>query len=478
MYPAAVDVVVDGELVAGKSTIEGTIIGIATDGSLSFEQGPPSTTLRFDDLPPGTKQLEVWLPNAGVTLLRAVRIDDGASATAPPADTRRRWIHYGSSISHCLEADRPTGVWPVVAARKADVALDSFGLAGQCQLDQLVARTIRDMPADLISMKVGINLVNGDTMRERTFVPAVHGFLDTVRDGHPDTPIVIVSPILCPVHEDHPGPTAAFGGSRIAAIERSPELSVGALTLQRIRALLADVVATRRSQGDEHLHLIDGRELFGEADLADLPDGLHPNSAGYARMGERFHALGLRGRRPLRVVGDSSAHWRRAPRGHKLVRRPRWTSHPPDTDHDAEGGAAHAHDLVAWALEVLVVRQLTDQVGGVRSGRRQEPAPDVGGVGQTGGQQTPADQRVPIAHRAQQDAGGGVVGLALRPEALGLDWGDEEGHPRGGSNGPGDDSSSVHRAILAVRRAACATRPRSSRPRAARRRCRGRRGGR
>ena len=291
VYPAAVDIVVDGALVAGQATIEGTIIGILPDGSLSFEQGPPSTTLRFEGLPAGTKQVEVWLPNAAVTVVRAVRIDDGATASASPADDRRRWAHYGSSISHCVEADRPTGVWPAVAARRAGVALESFGLAGQCQLDQLVARTLRDLPVDLISMKVGINVVNGDTMRERTFVPAVHGFLDTVRDGHPDTPIVIISPILCPAHEDHPGPTASVGVGKIGVIERSLELSVGALTLQRIRQLLTEVVATRRSLGDAHLHLIDGRELFGEADVDDLPDGLHPNSAGYARMGERFHAL-------------------------------------------------------------------------------------------------------------------------------------------------------------------------------------------
>ena len=51
------------------------------------------------------------------------------------------------------------------------------------------------------------------------------------------------------------------------------------------------MVAARRAAGDEHLHLLDGRELFGEDDLDDLPDGLHPNAAGYLRMGERFHTL-------------------------------------------------------------------------------------------------------------------------------------------------------------------------------------------
>ena len=32
----------------------------------------------------------------------------------------------------------------------------------------------------------------------------------------------------------------------------------------------------------------DTLDLFGAEDAADLPDDLHPNPAGYIRMGERF----------------------------------------------------------------------------------------------------------------------------------------------------------------------------------------------
>ena len=66
---------------------------------------------------------------------------------------------------------------------------------------------IRETPADLISLKIGINLVNTDLMRLRAFVPAVHGFLDSIREGHPDTPLLVISPIACPMHEATPGPS-------------------------------------------------------------------------------------------------------------------------------------------------------------------------------------------------------------------------------------------------------------------------------
>ena len=54
-----------------------------------------------------------------------------------------------------------------------------------------MARTIRDEPADGISMKVGVNVINFDSLRERAFRPALHGFVDTVRDGHPETPLLV-----------------------------------------------------------------------------------------------------------------------------------------------------------------------------------------------------------------------------------------------------------------------------------------------
>ena len=80
-------------------------------------------------------------------------------------DNRPRWLHHGSSISHGSIATHPTETWPVVAARLAGLDLVNLGLGGSALLDPFVARTIRDTPADLISLKLGINLVNQDLLR-------------------------------------------------------------------------------------------------------------------------------------------------------------------------------------------------------------------------------------------------------------------------------------------------------------------------
>ena len=289
--PAAFDLVVDGAVVDSQASESGHLIRIES-ATQRFDFLPgEATTIRFTNVPEnGSAAVELWLPQDAVVELRALRVSDGATVARREVRSRR-WVHHGSSISHCLEARRPTETWPTIAARRAGVDLLNLGFGGQCMLDQMVARTIRDVPADLISVKAGINIVNGDTMRERTFGPALHGFLDTVRDGHPTTPLVLVSPIVCPIVEDHPGPTVPGRDGQFATAARSAELSVGALTLERMRAIEAEVVDARRNAGDPNLHLVDGLALFGADDATDLYDGLHPTADGYLRIGERFHSL-------------------------------------------------------------------------------------------------------------------------------------------------------------------------------------------
>ena len=279
---------IDGELWAARSDLGNTIV-LDPDNPGEFElQRGPEDTFWFEGLPAGMKRCEVWLPHNAFVELRGLVIEDGASVRRAEPEARPRWIHYGSSISHCMEADEPGLVWPAVAARQAGVALQSLGFGGQCHLDQFVARTIRDSDADVISIKTGINIVNADSMRDRVFAPALHGFLDTIREGKPDTPIMVVSPIYCPSAEDHPGPTLPNAEGKFVTVQGHREIRFGCMSLTRVRKLIIDVVERRRAAGDANLHYLDGLSLFGEADAQDLPDDLHPNPAGYIRMGERF----------------------------------------------------------------------------------------------------------------------------------------------------------------------------------------------
>lgn len=287
------DLVVDGDLVAQATAPGGDVITVdLTTGEVDLRAGEP-VTVRFDGLGGHAKDLELWLPWNETTELVDLRAD---APVEPVALSHPVWVHHGSSISHGSDAASPTATWPALAARLGGRELVNLGFAGSALLDQLTARTIRDTPADLISVKIGINIVNTDCMRLRAFTSAVHGFLDTIRDGHPTTPLLVVSPVLCPLQEDTPGPLdfdlAAMAEGRLGfrATGDPAEVSAGKLTLTVIRSTLAAIVPQR---ADPNLFLLDGRELYGEADHAvlPLPDGLHPDAAAHRLIGERFAAL-------------------------------------------------------------------------------------------------------------------------------------------------------------------------------------------
>ena len=302
------DLLVDGRL-ADQAVVAGgnTLTIDMTTGATEHRAGPVGT-LRFSGLSEGDKDVEIWLPHNETTELVALRTD--APVEPAPDRGRRTWLHHGSSISHGSNAASPSTTWPALAAALGGVELVNLGFGGSALLDPFTARTLRDTPADLISVKLGINLVNTDLMRLRAFTPAVHGFLDTIREGHPSTPLLVVSPILCPIHEDTPGPSApdlsalsalSSGQLRFRAAGDPAELAAGKLSLGVIRDNLARIVEQRAAE-DPHLYYLDGRELYGEADNAELPlpDELHPDAATHRLMGERFAELAFAAEGPLR----------------------------------------------------------------------------------------------------------------------------------------------------------------------------------
>ncbi|MEV4351930.1 SGNH/GDSL hydrolase family protein [Actinoplanes sp. NPDC049596] len=287
------DLLVDGVPTASATADGGNVLTVdMAAGTSDYRPGAP-VPVAFTGLPAGDKTIEIWLPHNETTEVVALRTDAPVEAAAPTG--RPVWVHHGSSISQGSNAATPSATWPALAARQAGVDLVNLGFGGSALLDPFVARVIRDTPADLISLKLGINLVNADLMRRRAFAPAVHGFLDTIRDGHPETPLVLVSPIYCEIHEDTPGPGAfdleALRAGEVKFIATgTPDPSK--LTLRVIRDELARIAGERN---DKNLTYVNGLELYGESDAAafPLPDRLHPDPATHRLIAGRFTGIVL-----------------------------------------------------------------------------------------------------------------------------------------------------------------------------------------
>jgi len=93
-------------------------------------------------------------------------------------------------------------------------------------------------------------------------------FVDTIRSKHPQTPILVVTPIYS------------------ARESWSPDAR-----LDKMRELIRHVAARRIADGDRNIEIVEGTDLIGPSRGDGLVDGTHPNDLGFEWMAE-----GLAGR--------------------------------------------------------------------------------------------------------------------------------------------------------------------------------------
>ncbi|WP_154795997.1 GDSL-type esterase/lipase family protein [Occultella kanbiaonis] len=244
-----VDVLVDGERVA----------------RLPVEPGTHDLQV---PLPEGAHDVEVWLPQGGITQVGDLVLS-GADLVEAPAPALR-WTTYGSSITQAQAAFGPSETWPALVARRLGWDLTCLGFSGQCHLDPIAARTIAAVPADVVSLCLGINIQGNGSFNERSLAPQVSGFIEQVREAHPDAAIAVLTPILSPPREETP--------------------NVAGLTLEAVRAAVRAAVTELQAE-DANLHLFEGPTVIGTEDVHLLPDDLHPDGEGYRLMADRIAPL-------------------------------------------------------------------------------------------------------------------------------------------------------------------------------------------
>lgn len=223
----------------------------------------------FSGLPDGRNRIELWFPQLQAVTIRKVEMDADASAE-PESRQLPRFVAYGSSITHgvCNYPPTPSRTWPALFARRFGLDATNLGFGGNCHLEPMAARLVRDLPADFISLCFGINVYRHETLSIRTFRSAVIGFIQLVREKHPDTPIAVISPIYCQPWE-------------------TKDNAVG-LSLAKMREEIEEAVKSLEALGDRRLYPINGLELLGESEAERIPDKVHPDPQGYVMMADRL----------------------------------------------------------------------------------------------------------------------------------------------------------------------------------------------
>ena len=206
----------------------------------------------------GEGPVTLHLPEGMKPVVLALRPEGGDIAPAPPEP---RWLCYGDSIAEGWCASGPAGAWPHVVARRHGIDVVNLAYAGAARGELPSAEEIAGLPADLISISHGTNCWTRTPHSADLFEAGLEAFLDLVREGHPETPIVAISPILRADAEETPNPLGA--------------------TLADLRAAFERVAMRRLEAGDRRLVPVPGAALV-PAD--EMPDGIHPGDAGHERM--------------------------------------------------------------------------------------------------------------------------------------------------------------------------------------------------
>ena len=187
----------------------------------------------------------------------------GAGGEIRPAPVGPRWLCYGDSITEGWCASEPAAAWPHVAARRLGLDVVNLGYAGAARGEVASAEEIAALPADVISLSHGTNCWTRTPHSAELFAEGLRTFLTIVRSGHPETPIVAVSPLLRADAEGTP--------NRLGA------------TLADLRAAFERVIEKRRNAGDEALIGVAGLSLLP---AERFPDGIHPDDSGHEGLSE------------------------------------------------------------------------------------------------------------------------------------------------------------------------------------------------
>jgi len=202
----------------------------------------------------------VYLPEGMRPEVLALRADGGSIEPAPRG---ARWVAYGDSLLEGWVASAPALAWGVTAARRHHLDLVNLGYAGSARGEIPCAEAIAGLEADVISISHGTNCWTRTPHSAGMMLETTRAFLDIVRQGHPDTPMVVASPVLRPDAETTP--------NRLGA------------TLADLRAAMEEAVRARIDAGDATIVLIPGADVIT---AAQLPDGIHPGDEGQARLAE------------------------------------------------------------------------------------------------------------------------------------------------------------------------------------------------
>jgi hypothetical protein len=116
--------------------------------------------------------------------MRLVDIEGELTPPTPGQTPARRYLAYGSSITHGANACRPSGIYTMLAARHLHCDLLNQGYGGGAHMEETMAQYLAERDDwDFATLEMGINVGGWETAR---FAQAVENFIRIIASAHRD----------------------------------------------------------------------------------------------------------------------------------------------------------------------------------------------------------------------------------------------------------------------------------------------------
>ncbi len=218
----------------------------------------------YKNQPRADREITLYLPlYMGVKVLGIGLDADARIERARPFAVAKPIVFYGTSITQGGCASRSGMSYQAILGRLLNADFVNLGFSGNGLGEAELAHAVADIDAACFVMDFAQNNPTVESLKQ-AYAP----FLETIRGKHPDTPILVITPIYA----------ARESWSRDDRLEG-------------MRELIRHAAAERIAAGDRHIEIVEGTDLLGPARGDGLVDGTHPNDLGFQWMAD-----GLAGR--------------------------------------------------------------------------------------------------------------------------------------------------------------------------------------
>ena len=251
----------------GQTGVDLYADGVFRGTAIADHDSKPGVTSEytyFKEEPRTGREITLYLPLYMPVKVLGIGLDAEAHVQpAKPFAVSEPVVFYGTSITQGGCASRSGMSYQAILGRMLNLDYVNLGFSGNGIGEPELARAVASIHASCFVLDFA---QNNPTLESLT--QAYAPFLEVIRSAHPETPVLVITPIYS-AHESW-----------------SPDAR-----LEDMRELIRQVASKRIAAGDRHLEIIEGTDLLGPSRGDGLVDGTHPNDLGFQWMAE-----GLAGR--------------------------------------------------------------------------------------------------------------------------------------------------------------------------------------